>query len=456
MTSRFRTLAFVGALLLPASIAAQQFPTNEDLRTMLRYQVEDEKVPAMVMGVLEPDGSTRTVWYGSAGPDTRPLGPKSLFEIGSITKLFTATLLVDMVAKSEVALDDPVSKYLPDGVTMPTRGADEITLLDLSTHHSGLPRLPDNMNPADPTNPYADYTVELLYEFLSNHELRRDIGIEYEYSNLGMGLLGHVLERVAGMRFDQLVEERILAPLGMNMTSFSHESDWMTKGHGASGEVVPYWGLSPQDAGLSTIAGAGGLQSNAEDMLKFIAANVGEPTTDLERAMRTAHSLQRQIDADVGIGLNWSVRTRGDVTILGHDGGTAGFHTRLGFNPSNGAGFIVLTNGVAYNDDIGLDMLVYGRIQHAEVDVPVDVLESYMGQYRFGESTMIVGRDGDALTVQVGDNVRFRMYPTSTTEFYVKRTVWRFQFDDPASGDVGGVTMRMEGRSRRLEKVEPN
>ena len=450
IVSRLRTVIVAVALLMPASIAAQQFPTNEDLTTMLRYHVEDQGIPGMVMGVLEPDGSTRIVSYGSAGPDTKPLGPQTLFEIGSITKLFTATILADMVAKGEVALDDPISKYLPDGVTAPTRGGYEITLLDLSTHHSGLPRLPDNMDPADSTNPYTDYTVERLYAFLASHELRRDIGLEFEYSNLGMGLLGHVLGLAAGRSFPDLVQERILDPLDMTATTFAHDSEWLSKGHNQDGGVVPYWTIS-----TSPIAGAGGLQSNAEDMLKFLKANVGDPTNDLERAMRSAQVLQRQIDDDAGIGLNWTVRTRGDVKILGHGGGTAGFHTRLGFDPSNGAGFIVLANG-AYSDDIGPDMLVYGRIQHAEVEVPADVLESYMGQYRFGENAMTVGRDGDALTVQLGGNVRFRMYPTSTTEFYVKRTVWQFQFDDPASGDVGGVTMRMGGQSRRLEKVDPN
>jgi len=402
------------------------------------------------MGVLETDGSTRIVSYGSAGPDTRPLGPKTLFEIGSITKLFTATILADMVAKGTVALDDPISKYLSDGVTTPTRGGYEITLLDLSTHHSGLPRLPDNMDPADRTNPYTDYTVERLYAFLASHELRRDIGLEFEYSNLGMGLLGHVLGLAAGKSFPDLVQERILDPLDMTATTFAHDSEWLSKGHDEDGAVVPYWTIS-----TSPIAGAGGLQSNAEDMLKFLQANVGEPTNDLERAMRSAQVLQRQIDDNTGIGLNWTVQDRGDLKVLGHGGGTAGFHTRLGFDPSNGAGFIVLANG-GYSDDIGPDMLQYGRIQHAEVDVSRDVLESYVGEYRVGESAGTIGLDGDALTVQVGNNVRFRMYATSETDFYVKRTIWEFAFDRAPSGEVTGLILRAGGQERRLERVDPS
>jgi hypothetical protein len=306
------------------------------------------------------------------------------------------------------------------------------------------------MDPADRTNPYADYTVDLLYEFLATHQLRRDIGLEFEYSNIGMGLLGHLLGLAAGKSFPDLVQERILDPLDMTATTFAHDSEWMSKGHNDEGVVVPYWTIS-----TSPIAGAGGLQSNAEDMLKFLMANVGEPTNDLERAMRSAQSLQRQIDDNTGIGLNWTVQDRGDMKVLGHGGGTAGFHTRLGLDPSNGAGFIVLANG-SYSDDIGPDMLDYGRIQHAEVDVARDVLATYVGQYRVGNNTANIALDGDALTVQVGNNVRFRMYATSESEFYLKRTIWEFVFDRDTSGEVTGLVMRVRDQERRLERVDPD
>ena len=152
----------------------QHFPADEDLAELIRSRVEGEQSVGIVLGVIEADGSTRVFAYGNAGPSAQPLGVKSVFEIGSITKVFTGVLLADMVARGEVSLSDPVSKYLPDGVTMPTRGGREITLLDLSTQHSALPRLPDNMSPADAENPYADYTAAQMYEFLSAHKLRRD------------------------------------------------------------------------------------------------------------------------------------------------------------------------------------------------------------------------------------------------------------------------------------------
>jgi D-alanyl-D-alanine-carboxypeptidase/D-alanyl-D-alanine-endopeptidase len=142
-------------LVLPATAGAQpHFPSTPDLADMLRFLVEDKATPGIALGVLEADGTTRVVTSGTTGTVV-PVSEKTVFEIGSINKTFTGTLLADMVARKEVALDDPISKYLPKGVTAPSRNGRAITLLDLATHRSGLPRLPDNHKPADPQNPYA-------------------------------------------------------------------------------------------------------------------------------------------------------------------------------------------------------------------------------------------------------------------------------------------------------------
>ena len=162
-----------------------------------------------MVGVIEPQGR-RVVAYGSLNQgDPRPLNGDTIFEIGSVTKVFTSLLLADMVQRGEVALADPVAKYLPADVKVPERGGRVITLVDLSTHTSGLPRMPSNFHPKDPANPYADYTVEQLYQFLSSYQLTRDIGSQFEYSNLGGGLLGQALARRAGMDYEALVRSRI-------------------------------------------------------------------------------------------------------------------------------------------------------------------------------------------------------------------------------------------------------
>ncbi len=353
MRIRITLVLFATALLLPGAVGAQHFPSDDDLTALIRSRVEEDRAVGIVLGVLEADGSRRIVWYGDAGPTARPLGARSLFEIGSITKVFTATLLGDMVARGEVALSDPVSDHLPDRVTMPSRGGREITLLDLSTHHSALPRLPDNMSPANRANPYADYTVEQMYAFLSGHELRRDIGSEFEYSNLAVGLLGHVLARVGGGSYEDVVRERVLEPLGMNMTGITLEGDmrdWMAEGHNQGGDVAPLWDLP-------TLAGAGALRSDIEDMLTFLDANTGPPESRLERTMRANHEVRESMNAQTGVGLNWLVQSVGEEKIVWHNGGTAGFRTFIGFDPEKGVGAVVLTNSGYSADDIGMHLI---------------------------------------------------------------------------------------------------
>ena len=157
-----------------------QLRSDAEIRNILAERLKGfEKSVSIIVGVIGPEGR-RIVAHGSMGmTDPRPVNGDTLYEIGSITKVFTSLLLADMVERGEVALDDPVAKYLPVGVRMPERNGKQITLRDLSTHRSGLPRMPSNFNPKDPNRPYVDYPVERLYEFLSSHELRRDIDAEW-------------------------------------------------------------------------------------------------------------------------------------------------------------------------------------------------------------------------------------------------------------------------------------
>jgi len=185
-----------------------------------------------------------------------PLTRTTVVEVGSVSKTFTALLLADMVGRHEVALDDPIEKFLPMGVSVRTRRGKHITLLDLATQSSGLPRLPTNFFTAktDPMNPYKLYTRENLYDFLSHYELARDIGTQYEYSNLRVGLLGELLANRVKMSYDVLLRERITKPLGMTHTSVVLGSDQLSAfatGHDLDGNAVSAWDLP-------IFAGAGG------------------------------------------------------------------------------------------------------------------------------------------------------------------------------------------------------
>src|SRR6185369_7618589 len=205
-----------------AQIPARAEVTDNEVKSILQDRIDRAKRGVgIVVGLVDEKG-TRVITYGKANQDgNRALDGNTVFEIGSVTKVFTATLLADMVERGEVSLNDPISKYLPKTVKTPTRDGKEITLLDLATQTSGLPRLPANFAPKDPGNPYADYSVDQLYAFLSSYTLTRGIGEKYEYSNLGVGLLGHILSLRAGTDYEALVRKRICQPLKMEDTGIT-------------------------------------------------------------------------------------------------------------------------------------------------------------------------------------------------------------------------------------------
>lgn len=444
----------LAALLPAAPIVAQAttspspFPADPDLQVMLDYLVEDGATPGIVFGIVEADGTTRVLSAGTGGPDAPALGPESVFELGSIAKTFTGTLLALAVRRGEASLDDPVADYMPDSVRIPSRGGRDITLLDLATHRSGLPSLPTNYIPGDLGDPYADLTLEVLYDFLGSYELPREPGERAEYSNLGYGLLGHALARAAGTTYRELARAKILEPLGMHSTAYASEAAYadagmarrMTQPHSV-GQPVPAWTVT------EAMAGAGGLRSTVADMLKYLAANVGSPETELEEAMRDARearaSFEPRAREAARIGLAWQSIPAGGRTIVEHGGSSAGSSARIALDPERHVGYVRLTNTGGFPDDLGRYLLATGPpADDPVVDVPRAVLESYVGAYRFAQGAdLFIRLDEDRgwLTSQLGRTVRFRMYPTADTSFYLKRIPARFAFRTDAAGAVSAV-----------------
>lgn len=334
-----------------------QASADDVIRRILADRIgsEDSGI-GMVVGVIDPKGR-RVISYGSlAKNDKRPLNGDTIFEIGSMTKVFTSLVLMDMALKGEVAVTDPVSKYLPANVTVPERNGRKITLQDISTQSSGLPNLPANIAPKDAGNPYADYSVEQLYQFLSGYQLPRDIGAQYEYSNLAVGLLGHALALRAGMSYEATVRSRICEPLGMKDTRVTLSPEMKTRlatGHGPDLSAVPNWDLP-------TLPGAGALRSSANDILIFLAANLGYTKTPLAAAMAAEVSIRRPAGApDMQIAYAWRIQTKNGNSIIWHSGGTGGYRTYMGFDPKTRTGVVVLSNlaSSAGPNDIGRHLL---------------------------------------------------------------------------------------------------
>jgi len=355
--------------------------------------------------------------YGRSGSaNDHPLDGDTVFEIGSITKVFTALLLAEMVTRGEVALDDPVAKYLPDSVKMPTRSGKQITLLDLATYTSGLPRLPDGIsNTSD--NPYANYTVEQLYAFLSGHSLGFDPGTHYEYANLGFGLLGHALALRANQSYEDLVLSRVCTPLGLADTRISLTASMrerLAQGHLNDLKPASNWDLP-------TLAGAGALRSTANDLFKFMEATCFTETgAPLRPAIDLLLQTRRPTDiAKLQVGFGWFVLSGNDDEIVWKNGGTGGYSSFVGFSTRLRSGAVVLSNTANTIDDIGFHLTnpAYKIAQYPpEIAVDPAVLATYQGVYQMTPTfALAIRAEAGRLFVRTTGQSEYELFAESET-----------------------------------------
>lgn len=339
-------LAFGFIFLAPAAsaqkFAATPIPSDNEVRDILKDWV-DRRQPdiGIVAGIVSPAGR-RIAAYGKPDKhDPHPLDGNSVFEIGSITKVFTSLLLADMVQRGEVRLTDPVAKYLPKEAKVPGRHGRLITLEDLSRHRSALPRMPMNFPPINPKDAYRRYSPKDLYRFLAIYPLPRDIGSQFEYSNLGVGMLGYALSLAAGKNYEALLRTRILEPLQMSSTAITLSPDMNSRlvaGYGMWFEHGPNWELG------EVFAGAGALRSTANDLLTFLAAQIAGAHPRLGSAIALTRLNWQPAYSKSVIGLGWLKVSAAGKEIICHSGATGSYCAFAGFDSDAKTGAVVLTN----------------------------------------------------------------------------------------------------------------
>lgn len=319
----------------------------ERIRNRAQKLVDEHAVLGMVTGIVDGNRVTKIEVGQTSVGGPAPNG-KTIFEIGSISKVFTGILLADAVERGEVTLDEPMAKLLGPKVAVPKYEGRPIRLVDLATHSSGLPRLPSNLKFINPFNPYAHYQKRDLEEFLAEHQLARAPGKVYEYSNLGMGLLGYVLAARDDTTYQQLLIQRLCQPLGLKDTRVLLTTE--QKQRLASG--ISRLGLPAMNWDLPTLAGAGGIRSTLDDMAVFLQVNMFPDKTPLAEAIRMSQEPRfivqpptKKEPRRVEIGLAWHITTTAEGTkIVWHNGMTGGYASYLGFVPEKKIGIIVLAN----------------------------------------------------------------------------------------------------------------
>ncbi|MEM7610920.1 MAG: serine hydrolase [Pseudomonadota bacterium] len=344
------------------------FTEQTDMQQWLNSQVSDGQSLAISAALLQ-GGKVSYMQAGKLSPDDdRTPDSHTQFQIGSITKSFTNLLLADMIARGDVAYDTTVGELLADEIRIANPAVAEITLLQLATHTSGLPRLPANLTPSNPLDPYAGYDEKALLAAVSNARDKQTLGDHYGYSNFGVGLLGYLLGRVHGDGYQAALAEYVLEPQGLARTAFVVK-DNVSAGF-RDGQVVPDWGLDVLD-------GAGSLWSSAEDMMRLAQIQLGIEKSPLKQE-RSA-GLQQVASTGSGFAVTpvWHVADSTDGKVYWHNGGTGGFWSFFGFRPDTGDALLIMVSGDSDPTSVGLDWFGW---QSMEATPPV-VADDVSGQY---------------------------------------------------------------------------
>jgi serine-type D-Ala-D-Ala carboxypeptidase/endopeptidase len=434
----------------PGSSKHAPLPSEADIRTLLAQRVKafgGQKVGiGIVVGIIGPQGRS-LISYGKSG-NARSLDGDTAFEIGSVTKVFTALLLADMVQRGEVALSDPVTKYLPAVFSTPQRGRRSITLADLATHTAGLPFMPDDLPPFDDAAGAKDADAK-IYRFVAQYALPTEIGTEWNYSNIGYWLLAKAMASRDNKDYETLLRERILAPLQLQDTALTVSPALKVKlavGHNAILQAAPLFSSIPIYGAMPS---AGGLVSTPNDLLTFLAYVMGYEPSSLAPSMAAMLSIQRPMD-DSKQALGWVVSGSGSGELIFHEGGSFGYVSALMWSPVRRIGVVILSNQMGNVSDIARHLLQPASplerpavAKHTEITLDEATLETYEGRYGGpdGVGAFIVTRAGKNLTIKVPNDwglPRFPLHPSSRTDFFVAEIPLRVSFQ-MAKGRVNGL-----------------
>lgn len=439
----FARILLVGVAVAIAA-ASHARPADTLIQNSLKTWLADSP-GGVAVAYIDKDG----VGFAQAGrfsaTDHRRLTPDTQFEIGSVTKTFTAVLLADAVRASRLALEDPI------GAPFARSG---VTYLQLATHTSGLPPLPTDMAPSDQLNPYAD---EDLADLIRSFE-RVSAGLKpaaSSYSNFGFGVLGQAVAGAWGKPYGDLLAERVLRPLAMKDTRLSWrdaDRSRLAPPHDAAG-VGHNWDLN-------AFAPAGSLVSTTRDMARYVQANLGWVESPLAAALADTHAARSAVGAPTRqIGLAWMIERRGDAMRVWHTGGTGGYRSYVGFDPVAKTGVVVLTNHARGVEALAESLLAEKPLPDTQAQrsaAPDASLVEYLGNYPLAASFVLtVTADGKQLFLQGTHQPRLKVDALSADRFKAQGVAAEVSFERDTAGKVIALVLHQNGADRRAPRLAP-
>jgi CubicO group peptidase (beta-lactamase class C family) len=422
---------------------AAGLPADADIRSLLEQHVQAMAGPeggmGIVVGVLDEKGP-RVVAYGDTGGATRrPLNGDTVFEIASVSKVFTALLLADMVRSGDLSLTDPVAKHLrdSDGLSM--------TLADLATHTAGLPFMPADLSSLLEA-PASRVSRKELYAFIAAQPASDGVGSRWSYSNLGYWVLQEVISARAGADFEQAMQRRVLTPLGLRSTSVTWSPE--LKARGATGHDAALR-PAPDIASLSVfnlMPAAGSMVSTPNDLLEFLDVAIGYEDSKLTPSIAALLQTRRPAGGHEQA-LGWMIIGAGEDAIVFHDGASFGFSSSLAWQPQRRVGVVVLANQTTAAAGIARHLLQPGtplekpkRARRTQITLDAAILDRYVGRYDMGEEgVVVIGREGALLTIELPDSwglPKLQLHAEKEREFFATLLPLQATFEVDASGRV--------------------
>ena len=444
--------------------ALSQNLTKEWVQKMASPLVENRIADGLSIGYLEGEHSG-IVHLGIANRDKETANLRTVYEIGSVGKVFTSLMLADAVVRGEIDLDAAAEVANPAEIQLPTYDGTQITWIDLSTHRSGLPRLPTNFQPTDMIDPYRNYDSKQAAAFLTEYELTRKPGEAQEYSNFGVSVLGYLVAQKAGKSYEQLLQERIAEPLGMNDCTVSLGSDQKT------GVALPHakYGTPTSHWTFSDLPGAGGINASMRDMMRFAKAQLDPPAGELGEAIELAWKQHSDADASgPAMGLGWMIA--GDGQTRWHNGQTGGSSSALFINRELNCAVIVLCNTSlntevdqlamklvmkAAGQDVEPEPLEAGDDEADDLEIDAKLRGRLVGRYQLAPDFVFDVKDEDGhLMVGITNQPTQEVFPDSATRWSYRGVDAQLEFKLGKAGPARRLVLHQNGVKQTARRIK--
>lgn len=447
----------IGSRLSMSTAVEAEALEKEVTRQTLPY-IDSQVLAGVSVGIVK-NGHKKSWSFGKTDL-TKNDAPndQTLYEIGSVTKVFTSILLANEVVLGKVSLDEPIGQSAVGKKFLPGWKNNKITFRHLATHSSGLPRLPSDLLMQDAKQPYSNYSTEQLYKYCSEYEFTREPDEKIEYSNLAVALLGQLLADMNNTDYESLLKERIISPLEMKSTTISLSpslNDRLAQPYDVDlGESNPWE--------LGSFVSAGAIRSTIHDMLLFSKACLTPPKGDLGKAINLAWEVAFKpiSKEDFAMGLGWHIARDGSTRF--HNGQTGGYHSSIFVSRKLNTAVVVLSNTATVEvDRLGEDLIRMTAGIKTEprtfpkLSQPSEaVMQKYVGKFSLSPiMTMQVKIDKGRLMVGLTGQSYYRVYPRSDTQWDYRIVQATLTFDIDEKGECNSVDLFQNNVHQKATRI---